>query len=212
MTRRLLKAFVLYILVLSSAYAVDRPLSTGEKYLEDFLENTKTLEADFTQTLRAYNGEVLQQTSGKFFLKRPGKFRWDYVAPYEQKIISDGKHIWIYDVDLEQVTVQKQSKGLGTTPMALLQDSLQLHQQFEITPLDNKQGIYRLKLVSKDKDSDFGEIVVGVDKNGLQFLQLHDQFEQVTDIIFEQLKTNTDLAASLFKFKPPPGVDVFGGS
>lgn len=186
-------------------------ISVGERYLENFLANTKTLQADFQQTLRSQDGEVIQQTDGKFYLSRPGKFRWNYRSPYEQIIVSDGERIWIYDVDLQQVTVQKQAAGLPTTPMALLEDSFKLHQSFHVSPLDERDGLYRLKLVSKTKESDFGEIVVGLDAKGLRFMQLHDQFEQVTDIVFSGIETNIKLAKEIFEFIPPEGVDVFGG-
>lgn len=185
--------------------------STGEKYLDDFLNSTKTLEANFSQVLRTKKGEILQQTEGTFYLQRPGKFRWNYKSPYEQVIVSDGERIWIYDVELEQVTVQKQAESLPATPMALLQDGSKLYQSYNVTPLDNKDGIYRLKLVSKSSDTDFAEIVVGLDASGLRFMQLHDQFQQVTDIVFSDLQTNQQLAKEIFTFIPPDGVDVFGG-
>ena len=194
-----------------NAFAEDEKTSTGEIYLEKFLAKTQTLEANFQQTLRTREGEVLQQTEGKFYLNRPGKFRWDYKTPYQQVIVSDGERIWIYDVDLEQVTVQKQSAGLPSSPMALLQDSSKLHQSFSVSPLDEHDGVYRLKLESKTKDSDFTEIIVGVDVKGLRFMQLHDQFEQVTDIVFSEITTNANLAKEIFEFKAPEGVDVFGG-
>lgn len=203
---------VLLLAVFSiNVFAADKKISTGEVYLENFLANTKSLEADFQQTLRTHDGEVLQQTEGKFYLNRPGKFRWNYQTPYEQIIVSDGERIWIYDVDLQQVTVQKQTAGLPTTPMALLEDSSKLHQSFNVAPLDEHNGVYRLRLLSKSKESDFGEIVVGLDAKGLRFMQLHDQFEQVTDIVFSDILTNTKLAKELFEFIPPEGVDVFGG-
>ena len=191
--------------------AVTQQVTQGEIYLEDFLANTKTLEATFQQTLRTHEGEVLQQTEGEFYLNRPGKFRWNYRSPYEQVIVSDGERVWIYDVELQQVTVQKQSASLPATPMALLEDSSTLHNDFEVTPLDENQGIYRLKLLSKSKESDFGEIVVGLDASGLRFMQLHDQFEQVTDIVFSNMHTNKQLTQEIFEFTPPEGVDVFGG-
>ena len=194
-----------------NASAEDEKTSTGEVYLEKFLAKTQTLEASFKQTLRTREGEVLQQTEGKFYLNRPGKFRWDYKEPYEQVIVSDGERIWIYDVDLEQVTVQKKSAGLPSSPMALLQDSSKLHQSFSVSPLDEHDGVYRLKLESKTNDSDFTEIIVGVDVKGLRFMQLHDQFEQVTDIVFSEITTNANLAKEIFEFKVPEGVDVFGG-
>jgi len=208
----LLKIFLLYIVCTAPVFAeTDTKPSQGEIYLEKFLSSTRTLQADFNQTLRTHDGEVLQQSEGEFYLNRPGKFRWNYRSPYEQIIVSDGERIWIYDVDLQQVTVQKQDAGLPTTPMALLEDSFKLHQSFHVSPLDEQQGVYRLKLVSKTKESDFGEIVVGLDEQGLRFMQLHDQFEQVTDIVFSDINTNTKLADDIFEFIPPEGVDVFGG-
>ncbi len=192
-------------------YAEDKTLSVGEVYLEKFLAKTQTLEATFQQTLRTHKGEILQQTEGEFYLNRPGKFRWNYKTPYEQIIVSDGDRIWIYDVELQQVTVQKQTEGMPATPMALLEDSKKLYQDFYVTQLDENEGVYRLKLLSKTKESDFGEIVVGLDDKGLRFMQLHDQFEQVTDIVFSEIKTNKKLAKEIFEFIPPEGVDVFGG-
>jgi len=207
----IVKTLFLLVVVTSNIYAAGEGTSKGEIYLENFLANTQTLEATFQQTLRTHEGEVLQQTEGEFYLDRPGKFRWNYRSPYEQVIVSDGENIWIYDVELQQVTVQKQSAGLPATPMALLEDSSTLHKDFDVSPLDEHKGIYRLKLLSKTKESDFGEIIVGLDKDGLRFMQLHDQFEQVTDIVFSDIDTNKKLAKEIFEFIPPEGVDVFGG-
>jgi outer membrane lipoprotein carrier protein len=184
----------------------------GEKLLDRFLSDTNTMSASFRQTLMSDNGFVMQESSGKFYLQRPGKFRWDYTQPYEQQIVSDGEKIFIYDVDLEQVTVQQQNNALSNTPMALMQGKVQLAESFDVEEMDNKDGVYRLKLNSKKADGDFNGIVVGVDKNGLRFLQLKDQFDQTTDIVFEDLQSNNRLQSSLFEFEPPPGVDVFGGS
>ena len=203
--------FLMANLFAVNALAADKKASAGEVYLEKFLNKTRTIEADFTQALRTYDGEVLQETEGQFYLSRPGKFRWNYKSPYEQIIVSDGERIWIYDVELQQVTVQKQSASLPATPMALLEDSSVLHKNYNVTPLDEQGGVHRLKLVSKSAESDFTEIVVGLDADGLRFMQLHDQFEQVTDIVFSNMKTNNKLASEIFRFVPPEGVDVFGG-
>ncbi len=211
MKKLFIHIFIVLCLFSVNVFAADEAMSTGEVYLETFLANTKTLEADFQQTLRANDGEVLQQTEGEFYLDRPGKFRWNYKTPYQQIIVSDGERIWIYDVDLQQVTVQKQRKGMPATPMALLEDSFKLHQSFNVSPMDDHNGVYRLKLESKTKESDFSEIVIGLDDNGLRFMQLHDQFEQVTDIVFSNISNNVKLAKEIFEFIPPAGVDVFGG-
>jgi outer membrane lipoprotein carrier protein len=207
----LINIFLFFTFISISVSAADKKTTTGETYLENFLEHTQTLEANFQQTLRAHDGEILQQTEGEFYLNRPAKFRWNYRSPYEQVIVSDGERIWIYDVDLQQVTVQKQSSDLPATPMALLEDSSKLHQNFNVLPLDEHDGVYRLKLLSKTPESDFGEIVVGLDEKGLRFMQLHDQFEQVTDIVFSDIIANKKLAKEIFEFIPPEGVDVFGG-
>lgn len=209
--KALLMAAVLLLVTSTVVFADNKNLSTGEIHLEKFLQETQTLEANFQQTLRTHKGEVLQQTEGRFYFNRPGKFRWNYQTPFEQIIVSDGKRIWIYDVELAQVTVQKHDLSLPSSPMALLQDSAKLHQSFTVTPLDERDGVYRLKLESKAGASDFTQIVVGVDAKGLRFMQLHDQFEQTTDIVFSEIATNTELAKELFEFHPPAGVDVFGG-
>ena len=184
----------------------------GERLLEHFLTQSKTMSADFVQTLRADDNEVLQESKGHFYLNRPGKFRWNYTTPYEQEIVSDGEQVWIFDVDLQQVTVQNKSASLNNTPMALMEGKLKLKEAYDVSELDHRDGIYRLKLSSKTKDADFSELIIGVNKQGLQFMQLRDQFEQTTDIVFVKLELNKKLASDLFKFTPPEGVDVYGGS
>ena len=184
----------------------------GERLLDHFLKGSKTMSASFVQTLRADDNEILQESKGHFYLSRPGKFRWNYSSPYAQEIVSDGKQVWIYDVDLQQVTVQKQSASSSNTPMALMEGKLKLKEAYNISELDQRDGIYRLKLSSKSRDADFSELVVGVDKIGMRFMQLRDQFEQTTDIVFGELELNKKLADDLFEFTPPEGVDVYGAS
>lgn len=184
----------------------------GERLLDRFLSDTKTMTANFEQTLTAQTGDIIKKSSGKFYLQRPGKFRWDYAQPYEQQIVSDGKHIWIYDVDLQQVTVQKQNASNNATPMALVDGRMKLKEAFNVRELDNRNGVYRLVLSSKKPNSDFKDVVVGLDKTGLRFLQLHDHFDQTTDIVFTDLQVNIKLKQSLFNFTPPEGTDVFGGN
>ena len=204
---RCLCKFILFFVLPVTAYAGE-----GEQLLDQFLTNSKTMSADFTQILRTEDNEVLQESKGHFYLNRPGKFRWNYAEPYAQEIVSDGEQVWVYDVDLKQVTVQQRSASTTNTPMALMEGKLKLDEAYNITEMDNRDGVYRLKLSSKDKDVDFSELIVGVDKQGLQFMQLRDQFEQITDIVFEKLELNKKLASDLFEFTPPEGVDVYGGS
>lgn len=180
--------------------------------LDKFLTDTQTMSANFKQTLKSGDGRMLQESAGTFYLQRPGKFRWNYTEPYPQEIVSDGERVWIYDVDLEQVTVQKQGTGRDNTPMALLQNRQRLEDAFEIHERGQEDGVYRIELLNKQLDTDFDRVMLGLDDKGLRFLQLHDQFDQTTHIFFTDLKSNPVLQPLLFEFTPPEGVDVFGGS
>jgi outer membrane lipoprotein carrier protein len=154
---------------------------------------------------------VIQESTGEFYLQRPGRFRWNYTQPYPQEIVSDGDKVWVFDVDLEQVTVQKQGAGHSNTPMALLQNRQKLEDAFEIHERGSESGLYRIELLNREADSDFDRLLLGLDDKGLRYLQLHDQFDQTTSIIFTELHSNPELDAALFEFTPPEGVDVFGG-
>ena len=185
----------------------------GRVLLDRFLTETQTMSANFKQTLKSSDGRLLQESAGVFYLQRPGKFRWNYTQPYPQEIVSDGKQVWIFDVDLEQVTVQQQGAGgNNNTPMALLQNKKNLEDAFEIHERGVDAGLHRIELLNKKDDVDFDRIMLGLDDKGLRFLQLHDQFEQTTYIHFTELQTNPELAPALFEFTPPEGVDVFEGS
>jgi outer membrane lipoprotein carrier protein len=184
----------------------------GRVLLDKFLTETQTMSANFKQTLKASDGKLLQESTGEFYLQRPGKFRWNYTEPYPQEIVSDGDNVWVFDVDLEQVTVQQQGQTQNNTPMALLQNRQNLEDAFEIHERGSDSGVHRIELLNKKDDADFDRVMIGLDKTGLRFLQLHDQFEQTTYIYFTELRSNPELDASLFEFIPPEGVDVFGGS
>lgn len=184
----------------------------GRVLLDKFLTQTQTMTANFRQTLKSSDGKLLQESAGEFYLKRPGKFRWNYTTPYPQEIVSDGEQIWVFDVDLAQVTVQKQGKGQNNTPMALLQNRQKLEDAFDIHERGSDSGLHRIELVNKQEEADFDHVIVGLDKTGLRFMQLHDQFEQTTHIFFTELKSNPEIEPAVFEFIPPEGVDVFGGS
>ncbi len=202
----------LYLTLLYLLLSFNVSAGEGRVLLDKFLTETQTMSANFTQTLKASDGTLLQESTGEFYLQRPGRFRWNYNEPYPQEIVSDGEQVWIFDVDLEQVTVQQQGAKQNNTPMALLQNKQKLEDAFEIHELGSDAGLHRLELRNKKDDVDFDRIMIGLDAKGLRFLQLHDQFEQTTYISFTDLKTNPALDAAIFEFIPPEGVDVFGGS
>jgi outer membrane lipoprotein carrier protein len=197
---------VLCLVVPYSLYAGE-----GRAMLDRFLTETQTMSASFKQTLKSSDGSLMQESEGEFYLQRPGKFRWNYTQPYPQEIVSDGERVWVFDVDLEQVTVQKQGSGQNNTPMALLQNKQKLEDAFEIHERDMEAGLHRIELLNKKDDVDFDRVMIGLDEKGLRSIQLHDQFEQTTDIIFTDLQSNPVLDAAIFEFTPPEGVDVFEG-
>lgn len=200
----LLTVFILFYSQLASAESESRNL------LEKFLKNTSTIQAKFQQKLVDPRGFLLQESAGDFTLKRPGRFIWDYVIPYEQKIISNGEKIWIYDSELEQVSVKKYEQVLTGAPVILLDQNKDLDQAFAIFDQGKKDGLNWLLLIPKSQDSDFKEVEIGLTANGLHTMKFVDNFEQVTVIEFQQLKLNEKLDDSLFLFIPPIGTDVVG--
>jgi len=203
---------IIFLTILCLVIPVHVYAGEGRVLLDRFLTETQTMSANFKQTLKSSDGRLMQESAGEFYLQRPGKFRWNYAQPYPQEIVSDGEQIWIFDVDLEQVTVQKQGAGHNNTPMALLQNRQKLEDAFEIHERGSDSGVHRIELLNKQVGSDFDRVMLGLDEKGLRFLQLHDQFEQTTYIFFTELQSNPELDAELFEFTPPEGVDVFGGS
>ena len=203
---------VIFLTILCLAITVNASAGEGRVLLDRFLTETQTMSANFKQTLKSSDGMLMQESAGVFYLQRPGKFRWNYTRPYPQEIVSDGERVWVFDVDLEQVTVQKQGAGQSNTPMALLQNRKKLEDAFEIHERGSDSGLHRIELINRQADSDFDRVMLGLDDKGLRFLQLHDQFEQTTVILFTELQSNPELDAELFEFTPPEGVDVFGGS
>ncbi|MCG8380665.1 MAG: outer membrane lipoprotein chaperone LolA [Gammaproteobacteria bacterium] len=178
--------------------------------LEQFIQQLTSLEASFTQTVYDAEGEPLQESTGKVVLKKPGKFRWDYQTPYQQLIVADGEKLWIFDSELEQVTVKKQFEALGQAPIMLLSGDKPLHTQFTLKPLGQREGLAWVELQPIVKDTDFQWVYLGLDNKGIKVMELRDNFNQATQIIFDDLRLNRTVADALFMFTPPSGVDVLG--
>ncbi len=176
--------------------------------LKVFLNQTQTVKARFAQMVLDKNLKPLQQAQGVMQFSRPGKFRWDYVKPYEQTIVGDGERLWIYDKDLNQVTVRKLDRALGASPAALLAGSNDLERDYTLTNRGVEKGLDWLEAVPKSRDSVFERVRMGFGKSGLEAMELRDQFGQITVITFADVERNPRLAADVFRFTPPKGVDV----
>ncbi len=178
--------------------------------LTSFSKSVKTMRAEFAQTLFDANGRKKDQSSGAVALMAPRQFRWDVLKPFEQHIVADGNAVWVYDVDLEQVNVRAQSFDEANSPLAVLLDLTMLDVEFNTFERPQSGGQFWLRLTAKAKNPDFKYADLGFANNVMKTMRLVDNFGQRTDIVFSQWQRNPKLAANLFTFTPPEGVDVVG--
>ena len=176
--------------------------------LKALLNQTTTAKARFAQAVLDKNNKTLQQASGTMEFSRPGRFRWEYNKPYEQTIVGDGSRLWIYDKDLNQVTVRKLDKALGASPAALLAGSNEIEKSYTLKGVGTDGGLDWLEAVPKTQDTAFERIRLGFGKTGLEAMELKDQFGQTTVIKFADLERNAKISPDAFKFTPPKGAAV----
>ena len=176
--------------------------------LDKFLNKLDTFQADFKQTLINEKGEELETVTGIVYMQSPGKFRWDYKDPYSQIIITDGITLWIYDKDLEQVTIKDISGTIDDTPAAILSGEENINEHFVIIPMGDIYGYDWIELTPKDIENQYSRIRMGFDKDKLGMMVMFDNLGQTTRIDFQNSRRNKSLESSLFTFEPPEGVDV----
>ncbi|NRR28732.1 outer membrane lipoprotein chaperone LolA [Oxalobacteraceae bacterium] len=179
---------------------------------KSFVASTKAAKGEFSQR-QIKNVDGVSKTSapstGTFMFARPGKFIWTYQKPYEQLLQADGEQLFIYDKDLNQVTVKKLGDALGSSPAAILFGSNDLDKNFTLSEAGSKEGLEWLKATPKAKDSSFEQISIGL-RNGLpEAMELKDAFGQVSILAFNKFEKNPALTATSFKFVMPKGADVF---
>ena len=179
--------------------------------VEAYLGSLKTLSAEFAQVVRNRDGDIIERASGTLSLSRPNRFRWDYREPYQQTIVADGSRLWLYDSDLEQVTVRTLESGLGSTPAMLLSGDGDVRDAFEALAVERKGEWTWSRLRPKQGDSDFEQVSLAFDARGeLVAMELRDKLGQSTLIEFGAVRRNLPLGSELFRFEPPPGADVIG--
>ena len=179
--------------------------------VDAYLASVRTLSADFTQVVRNRDGQVVDRASGTLSLSRPNRFRWDYRQPYLQTIVADGERLWLYDSDLEQVTVRALEAGLGSTPAMLLSGSGKVGDAFVSVALERQGEWTWARLRPTQEGSDFDRVSLAFDARGeLAAMELRDKLGQATVIEFGSVRRNPSLDESLFRFEPPPGADVIG--
>jgi outer membrane lipoprotein carrier protein len=187
----------------------------GLESLENFVRTAKSGRAEFTQvvTAPAREGQVARTktSSGSFEFLRPNRFRFVYRKPFEQTIVADGQTLWLYDVDLNQVTARKQAQALGSTPAALIAaapDLRGLQADFDLQDAPQKDGLQWVVATPKGKDGQLQNVRAGFKGNELAALEILDSFGQRSVLTFSAVETNPALSADAFQFKPPAGADV----
>lgn len=176
--------------------------------LKALLRETTTARAHFAQIVLDANLKTLQQVTGTMQFARPGRFRWEYDRPYEQVIVGDGSRVWLYDKDLNQVTVRRVDRAIGSSPAALLAGSNEIEKAYVLRGMASRDGLDWLEAVPRARDTAFERINLGFGKSGLEVMELRDQFGQITVIKFSTIERNAKLAPEAFRFTPPKGADV----
>ena len=198
---------LLALLLLLAAGAAEA--SSLERF-KAYLRTTQSARAHFEQKVYDRERKLIQESSGSFVFLRPGRFRWTYAKPVEQVIVGDGERVWIYDRDLKQVTVQKVSRAIGSTPAALLAGSSDVEAAFELSNAGERDGLEWLEAKPREREAGFERIRMGLSASGVQAMELVDHFGQTTVLQFSALVRNPKLEAGEFRFEPPQGADVLG--
>lgn len=201
--RLALSGWVLLLSMSASAVQAD-PLET----LRDFTRDAKTGRANFSQTVSAPDGLKKKTSSGSFEFARPDRFRFSYTKPFEQQIVADGRKVWLYDLDLNQVTVRAMSQALGATPASLLAGGA-MDKDFELSNAQPKDGLDWVQATPRQKDGATVQTLrIGFRGKTLAALEIVDAFGQRSLLQFSAVELNPKLADETFRFVPPKGVDV----
>ena len=210
-----MKKFLTSLALLACAQFAQSAFAGGMESLENFVKTAKTGRADFTQVVTApgRDGQAARSktSTGSFEFSRPARFRFDYKKPFEQTIVADGQTLWLYDVDLRQVTSRKQAQVLGSTPAALIASSPDLNalkKDFKLEASADRDGLQWVQATPKVKDGQLHSVKIGFKGNELAALDILDSFGQRSVISFSKMELNAGVLPDSFQFKPPQGVDV----
>jgi outer membrane lipoprotein carrier protein len=178
--------------------------------VDAYFKGLHSMEADFHQQVLTSEGRLQQESDGHVWILRPGRFRWNYLTPYKQQLVADGRHLWSYDEDLAQVSVQPMDKVFSATPAMLLSGNEPLEKVFRMQELPANDGHEQVLLTPKSDDSSVIEVHLFFAKGELSRIEARDNFGNTTTFTFSRLVRNAAVDENLFHFVPPPDVDVVG--
>ena len=201
----------LRFLALGAALVTSTAFAGARDELKSFTTGLKGLDGQFTQQVHDGNGKLKETSSGQVSLSAPRLFSWEYTKPYPQLIVADGSKVWIYDPDLQQVTVREQGAEEQNTPLSALIDPGKLDQQFNVKEAGTADGLQWLALTPKNGgEASFESARLGFGKEGLARMEVKDAVGQRTTLSFSGWKRNPAFASGTFKYAPGKGVDVIG--
>ncbi len=201
------KSVAASLIAFASLFATAAARADSVETLRDFVRDVKTGRASFTQTVTAPDGAKRRSSSGSFEFSRPNRFRFAYAKPFEQLIVADGQKVWIFDADLNQVSVRKFSSALGATPAALLAGG-SLEKDFDLSSQAPLDGLDWALALPKVKDGAFQSVRIGFKGKTLAAVEITDAFGQRSMLQFTQMTANAAVPADTFRFTPPAGADV----
>jgi len=201
------KRFVLFVALLAAHLSVYA--GSGREAFDRFTEGLKTLDARFEQSVLDTENSREGVFYGTFRMKRPDRFRWDYLSPEKRQLIADGRDLWIVEDDLNHITQYRQSMALKGSPATVLLGQGAIDEQFKVVELGERQGLQWLELLPRDDESDILRILLAFKGNDLTRLELTDQFGQISRFSFFQIQRNLEMPDSDFDYRPPDGWDIF---
>ncbi len=207
--KRLVSLGLLFLVLAVTAPAMAADGSARAR-LDRFAEGLKSLSGHFRQSMTDANGHQGKTSEGKVALQAPRQFRWETTSPYEQLIVADGSHVWMYEPDLDQVTVRQQSTAEAHSPLTVLTDVSRLDKDFDARDMGTRDDLAWLRLTPKDDHARVQYTELGFDERGLRAMVFKDQLGNMTRIEFSHWQRNTTLPADTFHFTPPKDADVVG--
>jgi outer membrane lipoprotein carrier protein len=205
-----MKRLTLAAVLLLLSFVTQAATGPARARLDAFAQNLHSLTGRFSQSLIDINGQGSKTSAGTLALQSPRQFRWETLTPYKQTIVADGSRVWMYDPELDQVTVRIQSAEEAHSPLTVLTDVSQLDNNFKVAERGERDGLQWLRLTSTARDPQFDYADLGFDAHGLARMTFRDQLGSTTDIRFSDWQRNVAIPPSTFNFVPPPGADVIG--
>jgi outer membrane lipoprotein carrier protein len=194
----------------SAAQAQREDSNAGVAALDGFLANIETLSAGFRQDVWTADNELIETSTGTMSLKRPNQFSWHFETAPEMIVVADGAVLWTYDVELAQVTRNPLAEMTAATPAMLLSGDAKWRDQFDIARTYRLEGRDWIELAPKSPDGDYKSVLIGFNGDLPEQLELVDGLDEITRVVFSDIRVNPALDASTFTFTPPPGADVIG--